>query len=390
MENQMLRGAGVQEDDRMTRFISELAAGIDPYVPGEQPKDRKYVKLNTNENPYPPSVNVTEAIKGAVDDLRLYPDPEVLALRKAIAEYYGNRMPELGGEGIGPEHVFVGNGSDEVLALIMPAFFSGRTIGYADVTYSFYPVIAGLFGVQVRHIPLRDDFSISPEDYAGSNVEGLAGLVICNPNAPTGMALSLADIEQILSANRDRLVVVDEAYVDFGTETAVGLINKYDNVLVVQTMSKSRQLAGMRIGFAIGNPELIEAVNRVKNSFNSYPADRLAIAAGIAAMEDTEYFDETCGKIADTRDRYSKELEGLGFHILPSKSNFLFAEPPALGIKDGTDAAYVFKKLREKGVLVRYFAKPRIDNRLRITIGTDEEMDVLLASIKEIIAEAER
>lgn len=364
----------------MTRFISRLAAELEPYVPGEQPKDKKYVKLNTNENPYPPSPKVLEAIASASADLRLYPDPDATEVRTAAADYYNRTLNLQGTDALDPDSIFVGNGSDEVLAFLFPAFFKGKKIAFADITYSFYPVYSAFFEVPFTLLPLREDFSMDPEQYTGGLAEDIQGLLICNPNAPTGRGLARSDIERILQSNPDRLVVVDEAYVDFGGETAVGLVNRYENLLVAQTLSKSRQLAGMRVGLAIGCHALIEAVNRVKNSFNSYSADRLAIAAAKAAFEDEAYFEQTRNQIMQTRKRTVQELEKLGFDIVPSSTNFIFAAPPA-----GIAAADLFRQLREDGVLVRYFPKPRIDGRLRITIGTDPEMDVLLEAVKKRI-----
>lgn len=386
----------------MTRFISRLAGSLEPYVPGEQPKDRKYVKLNTNENPYPPSEKVTAAIAAAAKDLRLYPDPDATQVRRAAAGYFNGALGLGGADVLDEDNIFVGNGSDEVLAFIFPTFFKGKKIAFADITYSFYPVYAALFEVPYERLPLKDDFSIDISQYTEGIKNGaygdIGGVLLCNPNAPTGRALALADIEAIASANCDRLVVVDEAYVDFGTDSAVVLVNRYDNLLVTQTLSKSRQLAGMRVGLAIGCRELIAALNAVKNSFNSYTADRLGIAAASAALEDVEYFDETRHRIMSTRSRVTAELEALGFDVIPSGANFIFAEPPALGRRQDaeasgaehkenteTDAGYIFRLLREAGILVRYFNKPRIDNRLRITIGTDEEMDIFVEAVKRII-----
>ncbi len=366
----------------MTRFISELAAGLEPYVPGEQPKDKKYIKLNTNENPYPPSEKVTEAVVRAAADLRLYPDPDSDAVRTAAAEYYNDVLGLEGGDVLSRENIFVGNGSDEVLSLLCPAFFTGKKLVFPDITYSFYPAFCSLFQVPFVQIPLAEDFSIDVNDYTNGFAEDIGGIFICNPNAPTGKALSLSEIEIILEANKDILVVVDEAYVDFGAETAAGLVGRYDNLMVIQTLSKSRQLAGMRVGLAIGCPELIQAVNTVKNTYNSYPVDRLAIAAAEAAFADKEYFDRTRLQIAETREKTSDALEKMGFDVIPSSSNFIFVRPPEM------KAADMFRLLREKGVLVRYFSKPRIDDRLRITIGTPEEMETLVRTAAEILEQA--
>ena len=362
----------------MTKYLSDLAKSLEPYVPGEQPKDKKYIKLNTNENPYPPSKKVLSAISEAAADLRLYPDPDASEVREAVAEYYRKSL-NLGKTEINVDNIFVGNGSDEVLAFIFPAFFKGKKIAFADITYSFYPVYSALFEIPYEILPLREDFSIDVEQYKNSLADDIGGLLICNPNAPTGRALELTEIEEIVKANKERLVLVDEAYIDFGGETAVKLINKYDNLLITQTLSKSRQLAGMRIGLALGCKELIDGLNRIKNSFNSYTADRLAIAAAKAAFEDTEYFDDTRNKIIATRERIFRELCNLGFNVIPSTANFLFAEPY------GISADEVFKMLREQGILVRYFDKPRINNRLRISIGTDAEMDNLIETLKSVL-----
>jgi len=375
----------------MSKYLSDLAKSLDPYVPGEQPKDKKYVKLNTNENPYPPSQKVLDAIATASADLRLYPDPDATAVREAIAKYYNDSLKLQGGDVLDSDNVFIGNGSDEVLAFVFPTFFKGKKIAFADITYSFYPVYCALFEIPYKLLPLTDDFAIDMAAYTGGGADVAAageagvidadieGLLLCNPNAPTGRALSLAEVEAILAANSDKLVLVDEAYVDFGGETAVGLVNRYENLLVCQTLSKSRQLAGMRVGAAIACKDVIAGLNSVKNSFNSYTADRLGIAAAKAAFEDVEYFDKTRNQIMATRERAVEELQSLGFDVIPSKANFVFAKPSDM------PAAELFKKLRDDGILVRYFSKPRIDDRLRISIGTDEEMDAMIASAKKIL-----
>jgi histidinol-phosphate aminotransferase len=370
----------------MTKYLSELAKSLEPYVPGEQPKDKKYVKLNTNENPYPPSQKVAEAIKSEIMNLRLYPDPDATAVRESAAAYYNKKLNLSAGDILDADNIFVGNGTDEVLALIFPAFFKGKKIAFADITYSFYPVYAALFEVEYEILPLTEDFSIDVEQYISGISSDVGGILLCNPNAPTGRLLGLEQVEKIAAANQDKLVVVDEAYIDFGGETAVSLVNRYENLLITQTLSKSRQLAGMRAGVAIGCHDLIAGINTVKNSFNSYTADRLAIAAASAAFDDAEYFDETTSKITATRTRITKELESLGFDVIPSGSNFIFAQPPAFEHStDETDAGAMFRLLREAGVLVRYFNKPRINNRLRISIGTDEEMDTFMAAVKKIL-----
>lgn len=363
----------------MTKFISELAAGLVPYVPGEQPKDRKYIKLNTNENPYPPSDRVIAAIREEASSLRLYPDPQADAVRDAAAAYYNDALSLRGDDALSRDNVFAGNGSDEVLSLLCPAFLTGKRAAFADITYSFYPSFLSLFGVPYETIPLAEDYSIRVEDYL-SLEDGIGGIFLCNPNAPTGRGLPLSEIKRILEGNRARLVIVDEAYVDFGGESAAGLVNRYDNLLVIQTLSKSRQLAGMRVGLALGCPELIRVMHTVKDTFNSYPVDRLAIAAAVAAFGDRAYFEDTRARIMETRANTTAELEKLRFDVLPSCANFIFAKPSGIAAKD------LFLQLRERGVLVRYFDKPRIDDRLRITIGTPEEMDALLRAVKEILA----
>ena len=350
----------------MKEFWSDRIRSLTPYTPGEQPKDRKFIKLNTNENPYPPAPGVLEAIRENADaSLRLYPDPEGMLLRQALAHAYG----------LGEDQIFVGNGSDEVLAFAFQAFFSqGDEIVFPDITYSFYPVYANLFGIRCRTVPLKEDFSIPVEQMQGSR-----GVVIANPNAPTGMELPQSELRRILEANREVAVIVDEAYVDFGGESALPLIREYPNLLVIQTCSKSRALAGLRVGFAFGNPNLIQALNCVKNSFNSYTLDRLALVGAAAAVADKEYFDTQRFKVMATRTRTTEILKEMGFQVLPSKANFIFITHPTV------PAQTLFAGLREKGVLVRYFNQPRIDNYLRVSIGTDQEMDAFLTAVKELI-----
>jgi histidinol-phosphate aminotransferase len=351
----------------MSKYWSEKVRNTEPYVPGEQPKDKKFIKLNTNENPYPPSQKALNAItKAAGESLRLYPDPEGESLRNKIAEYYNLK----------PSQVFIGNGSDEILAFSFLAFFNpGDTIVFPQITYSFYEVYASIFGVNYKKIPLDDEFNIPIEGFYEEN----DGVIFANPNAPTGKALPLKDIRMILEKNARRVVIVDEAYVDFGGESSVELINEFDNLLVVATLSKSRALAGLRVGFAMGNKDLIEGLNRVKNSINSYTLDRLALAGAEEAIRDVEYFNEIRGKIVKTRERVSKKLLDLGFRVIDSKTNFIFISYPTI------KGSVLFEKLREKGILVRHFNKPGIDNYLRVTIGTDEEMDCFGEKIKEII-----
>lgn len=352
----------------MKEFWSDRIRFLTPYTPGEQPKDRKFIKLNTNENPYPPAPGVLEAIRTNADaSLRLYPDPEALQLRQALARAYGLKE----------EQIFVGNGSDEVLAFAFQAFFSqGDEIVFPDITYSFYPVYANLFGIRCRTVPLKEDFTIPVEQMQGSN-----GVVIANPNAPTGIELPQSELRRILEANQDVVVIVDEAYVDFGGESALPLIRQYPNLLVIQTCSKSRALAGLRVGFAFGDANLIQALNCVKNSINSYTLDRLALAGATAAVEDQAYFDAQRSKVMTTRTRTTEELRKIGFQVLPSKANFIFIAHPTVPAKK------LFAGLREKGVLVRYFDQPRIDNYLRVSIGTDQEMDAFLTAIRELIAQ---
>ena len=353
------------------KYWSRLAGRLDPYVPGEQPKDKKYIKLNTNENPYGPSPLVLEAIGSSTgDNLKLYPDPNCDILLEAAAEYYG----------LDKSQVFAGNGSDEILAMAYMAYFDpGRTILFPDITYSFYPVYALLFNIDYRLVNVTGNFDIPEEELYNSP----GGVILANPNAPTGKYLPLVSIERILENNREAVVIVDEAYIDFGGQSAVKLINKYPNLLVVHTFSKSRSLAGMRIGFALGDSNLINAMKSVKNSFNSYTMDRLALAAGTAALKDSAHFEATCKKVMATRERVTVGLSALGFKVEPSVANFIFAA------HEKVRAEEIFKRLRERGILVRYFNKPRIDNHLRITIGSDTEMDEFLKAVGEILVEFE-
>ena len=342
-----------------------------PYVPGEQPHEADMIKLNTNENPYPPSPKAAEAIRRVAeeDTLRLYPDPTAAELVQAIADVYH----------VSPKQIFVGVGSDDVLAMAFMTYFnSDKPILFPDITYSFYDVWAEEFRIPYEQIPLDKNFCIVPEQYFAENHPN-GGIVFPNPNAPTGVELSLSAIESILQHNPDVVVIVDEAYVDFGGTSAVSLIEKYDNLLVVQTFSKSRSLAGMRIGFACGNAKLIKYLNDVKYSFNSYTMDRTALAAGVAAVKDQEYFEETCNKIIETREWTKKELKALGFSFQDSKSNFIFAS------HETCPAAELFAALREKHIYVRYFPKGRTENFLRITIGTREEMQKFIDFLKDYL-----
>lgn len=352
----------------MSRFWTDKIASLDPYVPGEQPQDKQYIKLNTNESPYGPSPKAIAAMQEQVTEkLRLYPDPNCQVLKNAIAKSYA----------VEPNQVFVGNGSDEVLALAFMGYFAGgKPLAFADITYSFYKVYANLYGITPDIVPLNDEFDIVPTDYDNLDV---SGIVITNPNAPTGKALPLADIEHILNANPEIVVLVDEAYVDFGAESATTLVNQYPNLIVSQTLSKSRALAGIRVGYAIAHPDLIEGLERLKNSFNSYPIDRIALAGATAAVEDEEYLADICKRTVTTRDWTATELEKLGFEVLPSATNFVFVTHPDKA------AETLYLGLKEQGILVRYFGeKPRISNFLRITIGTDAEMAALVTALKSL------
>lgn len=354
----------------MSRFWSSALDRLTPYVPGEQPVLARFIKLNTNENPYPPSPRVVEAILRELGDdgesLRRYPDPSARALREVVARHRGLRVGQ----------VFVGNGSDEVLAHAFQALLKhDKPIRIADITYGFYPVYAKLYDVPFETVPVDADFAIDVDDYCVPN----GGVLLANPNSPTGRTLSLSEIEAVLNGNPDSVVVIDEAYVDFGAESAVGLIDRYENLLVVQTVSKARSLAGMRVGFAFGHEALIDALTRVKDSFNSYPLDRLAQVATIAAYEDDAWFRETCAKVVTSRERIVPQLMSLGFEVVPSAANFVFARHVEC------DAATIADSLKEKGILVRHFMLPRIDQYLRISIGTDAECDALLCALRSIL-----
>ena len=348
---------------------SPIVRDLVPYVPGEQPRIPNLVKLNTNENPYPPSPKVIQAIQEAArQGLQRYPDPESTSLREAIARHHG----------IAPEQVFVGNGSDEVLAHAFFAFFQqGAPLLMPDVTYSFYEVYAHLYGIDVTRVPLEAQYRIRVEDFA--HHPDAAGVVVANPNAPTGIALPLADIERLARLFPKRVVLVDEAYVDFGAESAVGLIDRYPNLLVVHTLSKSRSLAGLRVGFAAGSRSLIEALVRIKNSFNSYPLDSLAQAGAVAAIEDHAYFQQTCAAVIGSREALVRELTALGMDVLPSAANFLFVRHA------GCDAARLAAGLRDRAVLVRHFRQPRVDQFLRITVGTPVQCAALVQALRELL-----
>lgn len=348
-------------------YWSTLTASLTPYVPGEQPRIEGLVKLNTNENPFPPSPKVHEAIAAAVSGLARYPDPNATDFCQAVADHVGVPL----------DHVFAGNGSDEVLAVVFQALLKHELpMLMPDITYSFYPVYCRLYDIQYRALPLNDDFTIDLDDYVGAN----GGVIFANPNAPTGCLLPLAKIEAFLDKQTSSVVVVDEAYVDFGGESAASLVSRYPNLLVIQTLSKSRSLAGLRVGFAIGQPVLIDALQRVKNSFNSYPVDHLAIAGATAAMRDVEHFERTRQAIIATRTRLSEALAARGFEVLPSATNFIFARHP------GHDGKTLAAGLRAEKVLVRRFDAPRIEQFLRISIGSEAETDVLLQALDKVMA----
>lgn len=350
----------------MSRFLSQQFASLTPYTPGEQPRDQQYVKLNTNESPFPPSPGVLRAVAEESARLNLYCDPECTLLRQAAAELYG----------VEPKNVLPVNGSDEALYFTFLAFGDGsHPFAYPEISYGFYPVFAKLTHVPAREIPLKSGFTVDYRDYLGINEH----IVIANPNAPTGVCLSVGEIEQIVRANPDRVVVIDEAYIDFGGESCVPLVRRYDNLLVIQTFSKSRSLAGARLGFAVGSEELIRDLNTIKYSVNPYNVNRMTQAAGVAAIGDGAYYSANAQTIIRTRERTAKALEQLGFTVLPSKANFLFAASAAV------DGETLYRELKARGVLVRHFTKPSIQNYCRITIGTDEQMDILLSRIQEIL-----
>jgi len=352
-------------------FWSPRIGALEPYVPGEQPRIANLVKLNTNENPYPPSPRAIEAIQqAAASGLERYPDPTSLAVREAVARRHGLQA----------DQVFAGNGSDEVLAHAFFAFFQqAEPLLMPDVSYSFYRVYAQLYGIACELLPVDEGLRIDIDAMAARARGSCAGLVIANPNAPTGIGLPLARIEQLLAACPTRVVLVDEAYVDFGGESALPLVGKYPNLLVVQTLSKSRSLAGLRVGFACGQAHLIDGLVRVKDSFNSYPLDRLATAGAVAALEDEDWFRSTRDKVVDTREGLSLQLEDLGFQVLPSQANFIFARHPK------RDAAELAAQLRERAVLVRHFRQPRIAQYLRISIGTREQCGALVRALESIL-----
>lgn len=352
----------------MSRFWSDVVKTLTPYVPGEQPRLERLVKLNTNESPYPPSPMVFEAIRDISEDaLRLYPDPESVGLRRALAERNGLQL----------EQVFVGNGSDEVIALAFVALLNhSLPLYFPDVSYSFYPVWAGLFEIAYNTVPVSRDFTIDPATYPEKN----GGIIIPNPNAPTGIVMSLSSIRSLLQRSKESVVVIDEAYIDFGGESAVQLIEEFDNLLVVQTLSKSRALAGLRVGFALGHEALIAGLSRVKNSFNSYPLDVIAQHAAMASIEDEDYFRSSCQRVVNSREKLCGEMAVLGFEVLPSGANFIFAT------HSQHPARELFSQLRDRGIIVRYFDKPRIEDYLRISIGTDEDNTALVSALQELLA----
>lgn len=357
----------------MNQFWSDIVGELKPYVPGEQPKEGLFIKLNSNESPYLPSPKAVQAMQEAIHgNLALYPEADATPVREAVAKYYG----------IATEEVFVGNGSDEVLAHIFLGLFchQGKRILFPNITYSFYPVYAKLYRVPYEEVPLADDFTLDLTPYLKASSQEVSAIIFANPNAPTSMALSLEQIETLLKAQPDILVVVDEAYVDFGAETAVKLISQYPNLVVTQTLSKSRSLAGIRVGFAFGQADVLQALVRVKNSFNSYPIDRVAQAAAIAAFEDDAYFQQTRQMIIESREYLVKEVKALGFEVFPSKTNFIFMRHP------NHDAAALAAALREKKLLVRHFKQAPMDQYLRITIGTQKNCEILVNALSEILS----
>lgn len=353
----------------MSKYWSDFVGTLDPYTPGEQPANTNLTKLNTNENPYPPSPAVMEAMRCAVnDDLRLYPPPNADLLKQTIADYFQ----------LTPAQVFVGNGSDEVLAHVFNGLFrQAQPILFPDISYSFYPVYCGLYAIEFNKIPLAEDFTLNLDDYRRAN----GGIIFPNPNAPTGRLLALDAIESLLQENSDSVVVVDEAYIDFAdaNASAVSLIDQYDNLLVVQTMSKSRALAGLRIGYALGSAHLVEGLERIKNSFNSYPLGHVQLAAAVSSFNDRDYFEATRKQVISSRELLVDQLETLGFEVLPSAANFVFARH---GAYLGADLT---RSLREQNVIIRHFNKPRIDEFLRITVGTPEQNQQLIAALTELV-----
>lgn len=351
----------------MSKFLSPRFSRLVPYVPGEQPRDKAYIKLNTNESPYPPAPQAIEAISAAeVADLRLYSDPTCTVLKEKLAAKFG----------VKPENICVGNGSDEVLSFIFMAYCDEKTgVSYPDISYGFYPVYANLYGLRANVVPLREDFTICPQDFFGLNTT----IVFANPNAPTGLCLSVEDIESILKANPNNIVAVDEAYVDFGGESCAGLTKRYKNLVVTQTFSKGRSLAGARLGFAIGDAELIADLERLRCSTNPYNVNRLTLRAGAAALGAQDYYDNNNAEIIQVRDYFTERLRKLGFRVLDSRTNFVFASSEKMS------GEQLYKALKERGILVRYFNKPRLEDFVRITIGTREQMDALLKELEVLI-----
>jgi len=350
----------------MSRFFSDKYHGLKTYTPGEQPRDKQYIKLNTNESPYEPSAGVAAAVAAECGRLQLYSDPECTALTEAAASLYG----------VSASEILMTNGSDEILNFAFMAFCDvEHPIVFPDITYGFYPVFAALSGIPYEEVPLMPDFSIRVSDYIGIG----KNIVIANPNAPTGLALSVDEIEKIVASNPNNVVIIDEAYVDFGAESAVPLIHKYENLLVTQTFSKSRSMAGARLGFGIGCAELISDLRTIKYSTNPYNINRMTMAAGIAALRDNDYYMQNCRNIEKTRERTKEQLQSLGFTVTDSLTNFLFAKTPRM------DGETLYRKLKEKGILIRHFAAPRIRDYNRITVGTPEEMDTLIREIQAIL-----
>ena len=349
----------------MSRFLKESLQSLDAYTPGEQPRNMQYIKLNTNESPYPPAPSVAEAMtREQVELLRLYSDPTAKGLKEKLAALYG----------VKPENVFVSNGSDEVLNFAFLAFGEGGVV-FPEITYGFYEVFGDLYALDYEKIPLKEDFSINHEDYCGKN----RMVVIANPNAPTGMSISLAQIEEILKTNPDNVVIIDEAYVDFGGETALPLLEKYNNLLITRTFSKSRCLAGGRLGYGFGSPELIADLEKIKYSTNPYNVNRLTLLLGEKTVEAEVYYREKCEEIMETREWTAKQLEELGFTVLPSQTNFVFAKT------DKMDGGELYEKLKARGILVRHFSNPKISQFNRITIGTKAQMETLIATLKEVL-----
>ena len=349
----------------MSRFLSEKLSALEAYVPGEQPRDKRYIKLNTNESPYPPPTNVVDAVgKAEIEDLRLYSDPECTALKSALAEQYG----------VNTKNIFISNGSDEILNFAFMAYGDKGAV-FPDITYGFYSVFADLYGINAEVVPLKEDFTVDINDYCSKN----SLVVIANPNAPTGIALELSEVEKIVSSNPDGIVIIDEAYVDFGAKSAIRLTEKYPNLLVVQTYSKSRSMAGARLGFAFADEQIIEDLEKIKYSTNPYNINRLTQIAGTAAIKNQAYFDRNSKKIAETREYVKKELRKLGFTVTDSKANFLFAKSDIIGGKE------LYLLLKERGILIRHFETERIKDYNRITVGSREEMEIFLKNVGEII-----